>query len=159
MTRKPILLVTTALALAALGLAACGDDDTSATGTQSQPRTIEIEMRDIAFSPDEVDVQAGETVRFVFTNTGAVRHDAFIGDEAAQDDHEMEMRGSGDMGDMGEDGGGDGHDSMSDEGGITVEPGETGEITHTFAEGDELLVGCHEAGHYEAGMRVMINVT
>jgi uncharacterized cupredoxin-like copper-binding protein len=154
-TRRPIVLVTTALALGALGLAACGDDDTTTTGTQDQPRTIEIEMRDIAFSPDEVDVQAGETVRFVFTNTGAVRHDAFIGDEAAQDEHEMEMRGSGDMGD---DNGG-GHDSMSEEGGITVEPGESGEITHTFAEGDELLIGCHEPGHYEAGMRVMVNMT
>jgi uncharacterized cupredoxin-like copper-binding protein len=57
---------------------------------------------------------------------------------------------------------GEGHDSMGDEGGITVMPGETGEtgeITHTFAEGDDLLVGCHEAGHYDAGMRIMINMS
>lgn len=54
--------------------------------------------------------------------------------------------------------GGNGQDSMSDEGGITVEPGETGEITHTFEAGSRLLIGCHEEGHYVAGMRAMLNV-
>ena len=158
MTRTTTRLAVAALAVGALTLAACGDDDTTA-GTESSPRTVEIDMRDIEFSPDQVDVQAGETVRFVFHNKGAVTHDAFIGDEAAQDDHEMEMRGEGGMSDMGDEGG-EGHDSMGDEGGITVMPGETGEITHTFTEeGDDLLIGCHEEGHYGAGMRTMIDMT
>ncbi|MGQ0431142.1 MAG: cupredoxin domain-containing protein [Microthrixaceae bacterium] len=142
------------LAVAVLALAACGDDsdDTTArTGT----RTIEIEMRDIAFSPESVRVEAGETVRFVFHNVGAVTHDAFIGDESAQGDHEMEMRGAGDEG-MDMDHGGSGN---SNENGITVDPGETAELTHTFREGDELLIGCHQEGHYEAGMKVMLNVS
>lgn len=30
--------------------------------------------------------------RFVFHNRGAAVHDAFIGDEAARDDHEIQMR-------------------------------------------------------------------
>ena len=153
MTRTTTRSVFAALVVATLTLAACGDDDTTA-GTASAPRTMEIEMRDIAFSPDEIDVQAGETIRFVFHNKGAVAHDAFIGDEAAQDDHEMEMREMGGMGDS--DGG---HDATDDEGGITVMPGETGEITHTFSEGDNLLIGCHEEGHYAGGMRIMINMT
>lgn len=70
-----------------------------------------------------------------------VAHDAFMGDNAAQDDNEMEMRG--------------------DEGGngITVDPGDTGELTHTFGECDELLIDCHQDGHYAAGMRVMANVS
>ena len=38
-------------------------------------------------------------------------------------------------------------------------PGETGEITHTFAEGDDVLIGGHEEGHYAAGMRIMMNMT
>lgn len=150
----PIRLITATVLLAAVGLSACSDDSTT-TATDSAPRKVEIEMRDIAFSPDEVDVAAGETVRFVFTNAGAITHDAFIGDEAAQQAHEMEMREMGGMGDEES----DGHDAMSDEGGITVEPGETGEITHTFAQDDRLLIGCHEEGHYDAGMRVMINMT
>lgn len=152
MARTKTRLAVAALAIGALTLAACGDDDTTA-GTASSPRTVDVDMRDIEFSPDQVDVQAGETVRFVFHNKGAVTHDAFIGDEAAQEDHEMEMR---EMGGMGDDEGG--HDPTGDEGGITVMPGETGEITHTFAEGDDLLIGCHEAGHYDAGMRIMVNV-
>lgn len=160
MTRTTTRLVVAALAIGALTLAACGDDDTTA-GTEASPRTVEIDMRDIEFSPDEVDVEAGETVRFVFHNRGDVTHDAFIGDEAAQDDHEMEMRGEGEMSEMSDmgDEGGEGHDAMDDENGITVMPGETGEITHTFTEGDDLLIGCHEAGHYDAGMRIMINMS
>ena len=71
--------VPASIAVAAVALAACGDDTTSATA--SAPRTVEIEMSDIAYSPDEVDLQAGETVRFVVRNKGAVTDDAFIGDE------------------------------------------------------------------------------
>lgn len=115
-------------------------------------RTVRIEMRDVAFSPDRVGVRPGETVRFVFRNVGKIRHEAFIGDEAAQEAHEVEMRERRSQG-----------TSMTmahagDEGGITVEPGETGELTHAFKAGDQLLIGCHEPGHYEAGMKVVIEV-
>ena len=99
MTRTKSRLAVAALAVGALTVAACGDDDDTTAGTASSTRTVEIDMRDIEFSPDQVDVQEGETVRFVFHNSGAVTHDAFIGDEAAQDDHEMEMREMGGMGD------------------------------------------------------------
>ena len=146
--------MTAFLAVAAVTLAACGDDSddtTAGTGT----RTVEIEMRDIEYSPDTVQVEAGETVRFVFHNVGAVAHDAFVGDEAAQDDHEMEMRGAGDDGmNMNDGGSGDSGDN-----GITVDPGDTAELTHTFREGDEMLIGCHQEGHYEAGMKVMVNMS
>lgn len=150
MIRTQIRLVTATIAIAAAGLTACGDTATTA-GTQSAVRTVAIEMRDIAFAPDTVDIQAGETIRFVFTNAGAVTHDAFIGDETAQADHEMEMRQMSGMGGS--------HNSMSDEGGITVEPGATREITHTFQAGSKLLIGCHEQGHYAAGMHITINMT
>lgn len=151
MSRTPILRLATILAIAAIALTACGGNDTT-VGTQATPRTVNIEMQDIAFSPDAVDVQAGETVRFVFTNKGAVTHDAFIGDDKAQADHETEMREMGGMG--------GGHDTMAEEGAVTLEPGKTGEFTHTFAaDGDQLLIGCHEEGHYAAGMRVKINMT
>ena len=45
------------------------------------------------------------------------------------------------------------------EGAITVEPGSTGELTHTFSAADEVLIGCHEPGHYDAGMRLGIQLT
>ncbi len=148
----------TALALVgtpAVVVAACGgDDDTTAAGGDGSnaERTVEIDIVDIAFQPDTLEVARGETVRFVFTNTGEIAHDAFIGDDAAQDDHEMEMR------DADEDAHGGGHgDDDSDA--ITVEPGDIGELTYTFDEPGDLEIGCHQAGHYDAGMHVAVTVS
>lgn len=138
-------------------LGACGDDDDdggAANGASSGTRTVEIVMRDVEFSPDTVEVAADETVRFVFRNEGAVVHDAFIGDAAAQDEHEADMQESDDG--MAEDEGG----TDDAEGGITVDPGESGELTYTFSAGDDgLLIGCHQPGHYDAGMKLTVDVT
>lgn len=140
------------------GLAASADGDAGATGE----RTVEVAMTDNEFSPARIEVRAGDTVRFAFTNEGAATHDAVIGDEAAQARHEEEMRaaeagaGNDDMHGM-DHGAGAGTDSG--EGAITVEPGGTGELTHTFASGDELVIGCHEPGHYDAGMRIAVAVS
>ena len=130
-------------------VAACGgDDDDSATDAATDgdaDRTIEIEMVDIAFEPSEVEVEAGETVRFVFTNSGEIPHEAFIGDDDEQAHHAEDMAAA--------------HGDHGDTTGITVEPGERGEITHTF--GDEVgkvLIGCHQPGHYEGGMVATIDV-
>jgi Zn-dependent protease with chaperone function len=41
---------------------------------------------------------------------------------------------------------------------ITIEPGGTGDLTYTFAAGEEIEIGCHERGHYAAGMRLAITV-
>ena len=137
-----------AIVLLNAALAACGRD--AGDGAADAGRSVEIEMRDVAFSPTSLDVKDGETVRFVFRNTGKLAHDAFVGDEKAQDDHEKEMREPGDAGGM--------HHGGDDDA-ITVEPGESGELTHTFRTGDELLIGCHQAGHYAAGMKVTVDVS
>jgi uncharacterized cupredoxin-like copper-binding protein len=112
---------------------------------------MRIRMVDTAFEPDEVSVKEGETVRFVFDNAGKLPHDAFIGHEEAQVEHEAEMRAAeeadehnGDHGDESE--------------AITVDPGDSGELTHTFSDTGELVIGCHQAGHYEAGMRAKVSV-
>ena len=119
------------------------DKETEATATPS--RTVDVEMRDIAYAPDSVEVKAGETVRFVFRNVGQIRHDAFIGDEDAQSEHEKEMR-SGMM---------DDHAG----GALKIDPGKTGELVHTFKSGQTVLIGCHEEGHYVAGMKITLTVT
>lgn len=130
----------------ALLAAACGSDGTTSSDDPSA-RTVEVEMRDIAYSPTELSVEVGETIRFVFENTGDVAHDAFVGDEAAQADHEGEM--------MSPDGGM--HHGGSDA--ITVEPGDTGELTYTFDDAGTILVGCHEQGHYAQGMKITVAVS
>jgi uncharacterized cupredoxin-like copper-binding protein len=43
--------------------------------------------------------------------------------------------------------------------GSTVEAGETGELSHTFEADEDVLIGCHEPGPYEEGMRLNIDVT
>lgn len=138
---------------AALLLAACGGsgDKPAASGSSATGpagKTIEIEMRDIAYAPTTIDVPAGQPVRLVFRNRGKVAHDAFVGDEAAQAEHESEM---GAMGGMAHGGG--------DANAITVAPGRTGTLTRTFTAGERLLVGCHQPGHYAAGMKAAITAS
>lgn len=140
MKRFLFLLVLPALVL----LAACGSDDSSTAAGAGAARTVDVEMRDIAYSPTSVDVRVGETVRFTFKNTGKVQHDAFIGDAGAQDAHEMQMR--------------EGHDHGSDANALTVKPGKSASLTHTFDTAGQVLIGCHEPGHYMGGMRLTVNV-
>ena len=132
------------LVVALVLLAGCGSDDGSSGAGSSADRTIDVEMRDIAYSPTTVDVRVGETVRFNFKNTGQVEHDAFIGDAAAQDAHEKQMR--------------EGHDHGGDPNALSVQPGKSASLTHTFDKAGQVLIGCHEPGHYLGGMRITVNV-
>ena len=137
----------------ALALTACGGggDDSSNAGTAA--RTIEIEMRDTSFSPSALTVKEDEELRFVFTNTGKLQHAAFVGNEMEQEQHEAEMRGQPASGRMA----GMDHPSTADDG-VTVPPGQSDEIQISFRDRGEQIVGCHEPGHYAAGMKVVVTV-
>jgi uncharacterized cupredoxin-like copper-binding protein len=139
--RSRLVFLAPVLALAAIAAAGCGGSGPSRSASASQ--TVVITMRDIAFTPDRVTVPPDRPVRFVFNNTGKLAHEAFIGDDQAQMDHEMGMSSS--MGGMAH-----GPDA------ITVQAGQTGTLTHTFGASDRLLIGCHEPGHYAAGMKVAV---
>lgn len=169
-------------------LAACGDDGNdlpSAAAPAADPGVIEVSMTEMAFSPATLDVGVGDTITFVFHNDGVVRHEAVVGDEAAQEAHhdEMaEMAAAGESHDASpshddEGAGSDTHDGdtadmhemdeMDDTGAmdgmeaghaVVVEPGETVELTYTFETAGPLVIGCHEPGHWEAGMRLDIDV-
>ena len=142
-----------AVAGVALLAAACGDDDTTTGDANDAYRTVEVTMVDIAFEPDSIEVAAGESVRFVFTNDGELTHDAFVGDSAAQADHEQQMRDAEDDNGMDHDGG------DADDGAVTVEPGDTAELTYTFDEAGTIEIGCHQPDHYDAGMKIDVEVT
>jgi uncharacterized cupredoxin-like copper-binding protein len=122
-------------------------------------RVVEVTMNDdFSFDPATIDVAAGETITFKLVNGGVIGHDFTIGDDATQDAHEIEMAEMADMdmededADMdmeSEDEEGHGADSNA----VTVAAGEQGELTWTFADaGETILFGCHEPGHYDAGM-------
>mgnify|MGYP000330176643 CR=1 FL=1 len=140
--------VSVAACLAVLLLvASCGSDDDSASSPpgDSSARTVEIEMRDIEFSPTTVDVEEGETIRFLFRNTGEVAHEAYIGDAEAQEDHASEMESMGDM-------------DHGDDDALVLDPGQVGDLTHTFERSGQVQVGCHQPGHFEAGMVLDVEV-
>ena len=155
--RSACVMVALAGGVALLGAACGGDDGGEADGGLSTggdgERTVQVDMVDSAFGPDTLEVDQGDTVRFEFTNTGEIRHDAFIGDADAQQDHEREMREAEDAD--------DGMEGMGDEDhgdGITLEPGESGELTYTFDRAGTIEIGCHQPGHYDAGMKVNVTV-
>lgn len=108
---------------------------------------IEVTLTDtLRIEPAAMTVPAGVPVTFVVMNAGMADHEFYLGDEDAQADHEQEMFEIGGMG----------HDEPE---GIAVAPGETKQLTYTFAEPGETLAGCHVVGHYAGGMRAIITVT
>lgn len=154
--RKSLATLVAALALV---LVACSSGTgvsstpTSAAPTSSSaasasllPTRVEVTLTDnLKIEPAEMSVPVGVPVTFVVTNTGNLDHEFFLGDEAAQAEHEQEMQ---DMDGMRHD----------EEMGIGVEPGETKELTVTFSEAGSLLAGCHVAGHYAGGMKATVQI-
>lgn len=139
--RRPLSI----LAVAVL-LAACSPSGGRASPTEQGPRSIQVQMTDeLRFEPAEFNVQAGETVQFEVTNAGQIVHEFLIGDEAAQEQFEMEMS----------EGNGMQHDSDA---GVSVEPGQRETFEYTFEEAGQLLAGCHEPGHYDGGMVATVTV-
>lgn len=118
-----------------------------ATGSAGGSRTIDVTMDDdMRYAPDSFEFEVGDVVTFELRNEGELVHEMFIGDRAAHEAHEAEMR---------EDPHSDAH---GDPAAISVEPGATASLTYTFESAGELLAGCHEPGHYEAGMVASITV-
>lgn len=155
MSRK--IIVVGAFALLTLTLAACGGDEEPDVG-EGGVRTVEITALDaLQFDPSSIEVGVGDTVRFVVTNDGAIPHDFLIGDEASQNEHEEEMQaGMGHEEEMDGEMGGE-HEGAFPEA-FLLDPGETKEVEVTFDEAGEFLYGCHQPGHYGAGMVGTITV-
>jgi len=109
-------------------------------------RTIEVDAFDMAFDPESIEVDAGEVVTFEVTNTGEAVHELVLGDA------EMQQRHAEEMADMG------GHMAHDEPNSISVEPGETNELTWKFGEATTLEYACHEPGHYGAGMHGQLTV-
>jgi len=146
-SRKTLPFIAAGLAFA-LALSACskGPSDQGAAGSV---QTIRIQALDTnRFEPDSVSVRVGDRVRFVITNVGHTAHEFYLADEAAQMAHEEEMQMGGGMHHGGE--------AMA---ALELAAGETKEATATFDQSGQILYGCHEPGHYEAGMVGTITVT
>jgi len=151
--RSPLFIAAALLSASALLVVGCSSDGDASS------RTIDITMTDNAYAPPRFSVPKGETVTLRFTNDGSVRHEAVLGDEMAQQDHHDEMSASSMNDDMDMGHGDDaGHGGSDDGDAVTVEPGKTGSITTRFDETGTVLIGCHEPGHWEDGMKATIDV-
>ena len=119
-------------------------------------RTISLEAGDMWFDPEELELAAGEVVKFEITNTGNLEHEFVIGSKEAQEEHRQMMLnmangGGHDMSNMSH---GGGHDMASmDMAGVTIAPGETGTLLWSVPDNvNELEYACNIPGHYESGM-------
>ncbi len=152
--RSPKFLAVALVGASGLLLLGCGGDKGAA-----RSQTIDIAMTDNAYQPTKFSVPKGETVTLRFTNDGTVRHEAVLGDDSQQQAHHEKMSSSTMSDGMDMDHGNTDHGSGSDDtDAVTVEPGKTGSITTTFDGSGTVLIGCHEPGHWEDGMKATINV-
>lgn len=124
----------------------------SQVGTrQGDARVVELTVsQDARFTPDRIEVQAGETLRFVLENPTASDHEMFIGSADEQDRHHAQHVGV----------------DAPDQVGVDA-PDQTGVphfgygrylpafgdavLEYTFSQPGEVLIGCHLPGHYEGG--------
>lgn len=109
-------------------------------------RTIKVDMNDaMRFTPDHIQVKAGETLRFVVTNSGNIRHEMVLGADADLDQHYQMMMKDPTM-------------RHEEPNAISLDAGKSGEIIWQFPTTGRVSFGCLEPGHYSAGMKGAVSV-
>jgi uncharacterized cupredoxin-like copper-binding protein len=110
-------------------------------GTSTHPRMIVIRMDDhLEFVPSEVSVTPGETILFVLANVGsALTHEFQVGpaDRVSLDQVDGQIVIEADK----------------------IEPLHVDYLMYTFGGAAPYAFACHEPGHYEAGMKGIIDLT
>jgi uncharacterized cupredoxin-like copper-binding protein len=118
--------------------------EATAFGQEGNPkkvaRTIRVDMTDtMRFTPAEVTVKRGQTVKFVVHNGGKVLHEMVLGTTQALKEHAELMKRFPEM-------------EHADANMAHVKPGKAGEIVWQFTKAGDFQFACLQPGHYEAGM-------
>ena len=109
-------------------------------------RTIEVDMHDrLRFDPETIEVETGQTVRFVVRNEGTLMHEMVLGTPDTLDEHAALMQKFPGM-------------EHAEPYMAHVPPGEERTMTWTFTDAGEFAYGCLVPGHFEAGMKGRIVV-
>ena len=123
----------------------------TAFGREGDPkkvsRTVNVDMSDqMRFSPAELTIKQGETIRFRVKNSGKVMHEMVIGTMDELKKHAEMMKK---------------HPGMEhDEPYMAhVAPGKTETMVWQFTKPGEFHYGCLVPGHFEAGMIGKVVVT
>jgi len=109
----------------------------AANATKTIQVTTSDDMR-YRFSTD-LDLKAGEIVKFVVTNQGKIPHEFSVGDKKEQKSHQAMMKKMPNM-------------VHQDGNTVTVMPGESKELTWQFKGDAKVVFACNIPGHFEAGM-------
>jgi uncharacterized cupredoxin-like copper-binding protein len=110
------------------------------------PRIVVIEMNDsMRFAPGDWQAKEGERLRLIVVNKGKVKHELVLGQTQELADHAAEMKKTA-----------PGHHHHTNA--IAVEPGQAAELLWTFSRAGTWGMACYEPGHYEAGMKGVVEV-
>jgi uncharacterized cupredoxin-like copper-binding protein len=110
-------------------------------------RTINIDMKDdMRFHSSNITVRQGETIRFIASNAGKLKHEMVLGTRKDLKEHAELMKKNPEME----------HDEPNM---VTVAPGKSGEIIWQFTSAGKVDFGCLQPGHFDAGMTGFVNVT
>ncbi|MDQ3732102.1 MAG: plastocyanin/azurin family copper-binding protein [Pseudomonadota bacterium] len=103
-------------------------------------RTIDVTAHDtMRYQPQFLELKPGETIRFIVTNAGKIRHEFMIGTREEQREHEQMMQQMPNM-------------VHEDPNSVTLKPGETKPLVWQFSNPGVVEFACHVPGHYPAGM-------
>jgi uncharacterized cupredoxin-like copper-binding protein len=156
-----LLLVTAPTAVFAADQSPAGRVGDKAKAT----RTVKIELTEYSFSQQQMDFKAGETVKFVLSNNGKLKHEMTIGTAEEQQAHRKAMQDMSDTAHGGhaghDDHAGHGHHGMDHDapaGSIHIGPGETKELVWQFTTAGKLQYACNYPGHADLGMEGTIAV-
>jgi len=109
-------------------------------------RTIHVDMTDnMRFTPSSIAVKQGETIRFVVKNSGQLKHEFVLGTDKELKEHYKLMKKFPEM-------------EHSDPNMATVQQGATGEVVWRFTQVGKVAFACLQPGHYDAGMKGVVNV-
>lgn len=137
-----VLAASAAMAGPGHGSNSVGEPGKAAQAT----RTVNVDMTDnMRFTPSEISVKQGETVRFVVKNSGAVKHELVLGTPEELKEHYAMMLKMPGM-------------EHADDNMVSVAPGKTGEVVWRFTQAGKVDFACLQPGHYDAGMKGLVNV-
>ena len=109
-------------------------------------KEVRIEVDDtIRFSPATWEAKAGEPIRIILVNKGKTDHELVIGSEKEIIAHAKEMANPNAIV----------HHHTNE---ISAKPGQQAQLLWTFKQPGQYAMACFEPGHYEAGMKGVINV-
>ena len=100
-------------------------------------RTIAIDIHHSRFSPTRIEVERGETVRFVVKNRDPIAHELIVGPMSVQLRHESGREAF--------------HPQVPGE--VSVPIFSVAETTYTFDDDVPVWFGCHLPSHWDYGMQ------